>query len=99
MKIKRKIEILVATNQKYVIRKSSSVRQIACAKCGEPMLTTEQAAGMFDITQRRIFQIIEIEAAHFTEIESGAVMICITSLAELLNGEMQLGRNQIDYKI
>ncbi len=50
------------------------------------MLTTGQAADFFDIKQSRIFQIIETEAAHFTETEAGAVMICLTSLAEVLGG-------------
>ncbi len=86
MEIKRKFEMLVATNRRFIIRQPASGRQIACAECGEPMLTTEQAANIFDIKQRRIFQIIETEAAHFTEIEAGAAMICITSLAEILDG-------------
>ena len=54
------------------------------------MLPVEQAAGLFGIRQRRIFQIIEAEAAHFTELEAGAVMICLTSLAEVLDGEQTL---------
>ena len=37
------------------------------------------------------FQIIETEAAHFTETETGAVMICMTSLAEVLDGEQTTG--------
>jgi hypothetical protein len=86
MEIKRKFEMSVATNRRYIIRQSKQVGQIACAECGEPMLTAEQAANMFGIKQRRIFQIIETEAAHFTEIEAGAVMVCLTSLAEVLGG-------------
>jgi hypothetical protein len=86
MKIKRKFEMLVATNRRYIIRQSPPGKQIACAECGEPMLTTEQAAGLFDIKQRRIFQIIEAEAVHFAEIKAGAVMICLISLAEVLDG-------------
>lgn len=86
MEIKRKFEMLVATNRRYIIRQSASGRQIACAECGEPMLPTEQAAKIFSITQRRIFQIIESEAVHFTEDETGAAMICLTSLAEVLGG-------------
>lgn len=89
MKIKRKFEMLVATNRRYIIRQTTSGRQIDCAECGEPMLTTEQTAGFFGITQRYIFQIIETEAAHFTEIEAGAVMICISSLTTVLDGESQ----------
>jgi len=50
------------------------------------MLTTGQVAYFFDIKQSRIFQINETDAAHFTETEAGAVMICLTSLAEVLGG-------------
>lgn len=85
MKIKRKIEMLVATNEIYVIRKSSTHRPTACAKCGKPMLTAEQTANLFGITQRRIFQMIEAGAAHYTEAEAGAVMICLSSLAAVLD--------------
>ena len=87
MKIKRKFEMLVATNRRYIIRQSPSGEQIACAECGEPMLRVEQAAGFFGVKQRRIFQIIETEAVHFTEIESSAAMICLPSLAAVLDGE------------
>ena len=90
MEIKRSFEMLVATNRRYTIRQPAPGRQIACAECGEPMLTTEQAANIFGIKQRRVFQIIETEAAHFTETEAGALMICLTSLAEVLDGGQTL---------
>ena len=90
MEIKRKFEMLVATNRRYIVHQSTPGKQIACAECGEPMLTTEQAANIFGIKQRRIFQIIETEAAHYTETEAGAVMICMTSLAKVLDGEQIL---------
>ena len=86
MEIKRKFEMLIETNRRYIIRQSAPGRQIRCAECDEPMLTVEQAAGFFNIKQRRIFQIIEAEAAHFAETEAGAAMICITSLEETLGG-------------
>ncbi len=54
------------------------------------MLAIAQAAVMFGIKQSRIFQIVETGAAHFTEIEAGAVMICITSLAEILDSEQKI---------
>lgn len=87
MEIKRKFEMLIETNRRYVIRQSPSNKQIACAECGEPMLRVEQAAGFFGIKQRRVFQIIEAEAAHFTETEAGAAMICLSSLAAVLDNE------------
>ncbi len=85
MKIKRKIEMLVATNEIYVIRKTSTHKPTTCAKCGEPMLAIAQAAVLFNIKQSRIFQIVETGAAHFTEIEAGALMICLTSLSAVLD--------------
>ena len=87
MEIKRRFELLIETNRRYIIRQSAPGTQIRCADCGEPMLTVEQTAGFFNIKQRRIFQVIEAEAAHFTEIETGAVMICLSSLAAVLDGE------------
>jgi hypothetical protein len=93
MEIKRKFEMLVVTNRRYTIRQSTPGGQIACAKCGEPMLMTEQAAGFFGVKQRRIFQIIETEAAHFTEIEAGVVMICLPSLAAVLDGEARANQS------
>jgi hypothetical protein len=90
MEIKRKFEMLVETNRRYIIRQSPPGGQIACAECGEPMLRVAQAASLFGIKQRRVFQIIETEAAHFTETESGAAMICITSLEKTLDGGKNL---------
>jgi len=87
MEIKRRFELSIVTNRRYIIRQSPSGRQIACAECGKPMLRVEQAAGLFGIKQRRIFQIIETEAVHFTEIESSAAMICLSSLATVLDDE------------
>lgn len=87
MEIKRKIEFLVATNRRYIIRESVSYVKITCLHCGEAMLNAEGSAGLFGITQRRVFQIIETEAVHFTETEAGAVMICLTSLSAILSRE------------
>ena len=85
MEIKRKFELLIETNRRYVIRQSSPGAPVACAQCSEPMLRVEQAADFFNIKQRHIFQIIETEAVHFSEIEAGAALICITSLKETLD--------------
>lgn len=85
MEIKRSFEQLVVTKRRFVIRQSPSVKQTACAKCGEPMLTIAQAAVLFGIKQRRIFQMVETGAAHFAEIEAGALMICLNSLSAVLD--------------
>ncbi len=93
MEIKRKFEMSVATNRRYIIRQPAFDGQITCADCGELMLRVEQAAGLLGITQRHIFQIIEAEAANFTETETGAVLICLLSLAAVLEGRER--NNQI----
>ncbi len=96
MEIKRKFEMSVVTNRRYIIRQASASRKIACLKCGEPMLTAEQIANLFDITQRRVFQIIETGAAHFSETDAGAAMICLKSLAAILNGEAQNNQSPLN---
>lgn len=87
MKIKRRFEMSVDTSRRYIIRPSVSGRQIACAECGEPMTAIEPIAVFFGITQRRIFQIIETGAAHFAETETGAALICISSLRRALQSD------------
>lgn len=90
MEIKRKVEKLTAKKRQYVIRQSPNIKQSNCGKCGKPNLTTEQAAVFFGVSQRRIFQIIETKAVHFSEIESSSAMICLTSLAEFFEIEKSL---------
>lgn len=87
MEIKRNFEKLVVTKRRFIIRQVPSVKQTTCAKCGAPVLAIAQAAVLFGIKQRRIFQIIETGAAHFTEAEAGALMICLNSLAAVLDCE------------
>jgi hypothetical protein len=85
MEIKRKFEISAATKRRYVVhRPPSASKPTVCLECGAPMLTIEQTANMLGIKQRRIFQIIEIGAIHFTESEAGVLMICLTSLVSFL---------------
>jgi hypothetical protein len=56
-----------------------AVKQTVCAKCGSIALLIAQAAIFFGIKQSRIFQIVETGAAHFTELEVGALLICLNS--------------------
>lgn len=85
MEIKKSFEKLVVTKRRFVIRQTPSVKQTICAECGEPMVTIAQAAVLFRLRQSWIFQIIETGAAHFTEAKAGALMICLNSLATVLD--------------
>ena len=85
MEIKRKLDLFLTTNRRFVIRRAPPGRQIFCAECGAETLTAEQAAVLFAVNQRMIFRLIEKGAAHFEETETGAVMICLPALAALLH--------------
>lgn len=87
MEIKRNFEEIVFTKRRFVIHQTPPVKQTTCTECGAPVLAIEPAANWLGITQRRIFRIIETGAAHFIESESGALMICMNSLAAVLDGE------------
>jgi len=91
MEFKRTTEIFVETNRRFIIRQADeTVEQIACPKCGEPMLAAEQLVQIFSISQRRIFQLIETGAAHFAETNTGAMMICPWSVEEILTNEKKI---------
>ncbi|HEX8264676.1 MAG TPA: hypothetical protein VF596_04575 [Pyrinomonadaceae bacterium] len=88
MEIKRTTEILVETNRRFVIRRAEeSGEQLFCSRCGEPMLAAEQAASLIGISCRAVYRHIENGNIHFAEIETGAVMICISSLASACDDE------------
>ena len=77
--------MLVVTNRRFVIhRRQSGETVYYCAACGGATLTAEQTAAFFNINQRAIFRLIERGAAHYADTETGAVMICLPSLAEIL---------------
>lgn len=99
MEIKRKFEILVATNRRFIIRQSPLVKKISCAECGEPMLSTEQVADVFGIKQRNIFQIVESNKVHFVELENNKVIICLSSLAIVLENQSQKNHNFQPYQV
>lgn len=85
MEIKRKLEMSIATDRRYTVRRAPAGEQMNCAVCGAAMLTAEQAAAMFGVTQRIIFRHIENASAHYAETVSGAVMICLPSLASAID--------------
>jgi hypothetical protein len=81
MEIKRTVELFVETNRRFVIRQSDQTKPFFCPQCNEPMLAAEQAALLYGIGRREVYRQVENENIHFAEIETGAVMICISSLA------------------
>lgn len=96
MEIKRNFEKLTFTKRRFVIRQTPSAEQTVCAECGEMMLPIAQAAILFRQKQSRIFQIVETGAAHFTEAEEGALMICLNSLAAVLDCDSEKKLEEIN---
>ena len=84
MEIKRTTEILIATNRRFVIRQAEAAEQMACPHCGAAMLAAEQIAVVFGHSRRAVYQIVENGAAHFGETETGVLLVCPNSLAEML---------------
>ena len=80
MEIKRSVEISIEKTRRFRIRQPETDAMILCPTCGEPMLTAEAAAVLFQINCRRVYQIIEAGAAHFVETETGALFVCPSSL-------------------
>ncbi len=98
MEIKRKFELISATNRRFVVRRQSAEPQAVCTTCGKEMLTAEQVATMFNISQRNVFKIIEAGTVHFTELDEGGVtLICFASFADLANGRDQDGDPKLIY--
>lgn len=90
MEIKRKIELFAATNRRYIVRQQPTEQQADCVSCGNAMLTAEEIARVFNITQRNVFQYVEAGTVHFTELaEGGAALICIASFADASGGRVQ----------
>ncbi|MCY7348045.1 MAG: hypothetical protein LH614_17775 [Pyrinomonadaceae bacterium] len=84
MEIKRTTEIFVETNRRLVIRQPESAEHFLCPNCNDAMLAAEQIAVVFGISRRAVYQIIETEAAHFVETETGFLLVCPNSLAKIL---------------
>ena len=80
MEIKRSIEISVEKTRRLVICQPETDDTMPCPVCGELMLTAEAAAILFQIKCRRIYQIVELGAAHFVDTETGAMFVCPPSL-------------------
>lgn len=94
MEIKRKTEIFVETNRRFVIHQPESAEPSFCPQCAEPMFTAEQAAAFFNVSRRDIYRLIDNHAVHFIETDTGYLMVCPKSLAEISANRMEiLGEN------
>jgi len=84
MEIKRTTEIFVETQRRFVIRQPETSEQVVCSECAEPMITAEAFAAFVNVSSRAVYRAIENSAAHFTETETGVLLVCLNQLAEIL---------------
>lgn len=84
VEIKRKIEVLVHTKRRFTLRQPPADTNTLCIDCGGVMLAAEQTAIVCGITRRHVYRIVEAGSAHFTETETGALLVCPNSLADHL---------------
>lgn len=84
MEIKRTTEIFVETNKRIIVHQPEADVQSDCPFCAEPMLTAAQIAGVFGISHRAVYKIVENTATHFAETQTGALLVCPNSFAEFL---------------
>lgn len=82
------MEFTVEKSERFLIRR----RKTFFAKCSEcecevKMLSMEAAAEATGVSQRMIYRLIEADRIHFTETESGNLLVCVDSLFQ--NGNLE----------
>lgn len=87
MEIKRKLKISATTKRRIFFADSTAREPIICSKCGSVQSTVREAALFLGIKQRRIFQLIELNEVHYSETETGEVMICPSTVKMFQEGE------------
>ncbi|MFT3742893.1 MAG: hypothetical protein QM785_01240 [Pyrinomonadaceae bacterium] len=85
MKVSREIEMWVKTDRRFIIREQPLNTNVSCPVCNEQMIEVEQAAKLFELKQRQVFQMIEIGKVHFIETDTGKALVCLASMTNEAN--------------
>jgi hypothetical protein len=74
--------VRVETNTLSVTHPAGTSMDLWCAECAAvvPMITPEHAARLCDTGPRAIYRMVENGEAHFTEVDSCGVLVCVNSL-------------------
>jgi hypothetical protein len=81
----KKSQITVETYEVLIVRPDGQ-RQIWCAACERtvPALKPEEAAAVAGLQVRAIYRWVESETLHFTGSADGQLLICLTSLLQIV---------------
>ena len=83
MRFRKKTIVRVETSSLSVIRPAgSSIDLWWCAECATvvPMITPEHAAQLCRTVPRAIYRLVENGELHFTDVDSGGLLVCVESL-------------------
>ena len=83
MKRKRRLEITVEKDERFILKRSGSGVPIKCTECGGQMITTEVAVTMTDISSRTLHRRAEGKQIHFMETPEGLLLVCLNSLSSI----------------
>lgn len=88
-----KTVITVETFQRTTVHSRREARIAWCDRCAAKtaMLEPDAAAAHLQITTRQIFRLTEAGDVHYSETESGALLICGNSLSIKKNGLRDIG--------
>jgi hypothetical protein len=91
MKIRRRLEMVIETQTRQVIRaESNSYREAHwCPECAAAVvMITPEGTGIVGATSRAIYRLVESGKVHFAETPEGTLLICLSSLAAVVNQEV-----------
>ncbi|HET6892194.1 MAG TPA: hypothetical protein VFH31_13910 [Pyrinomonadaceae bacterium] len=79
---KRITRLSIETERTYIFRSRDDSRVAWCTRCGAEteMATVAGASDVSGLSELAIYQFVESGALHFTEDESGRVLVCLVSL-------------------
>jgi hypothetical protein len=81
----KKTRTIVEKHEIRVVRRSGSRTAVLCRECENEagMVAPEDAAILASVSQRKIYQGMELGRVHFTETPDGRLLVCLAScLAE-----------------
>ncbi len=84
MRFKKRTIVRVETNSLSVIGPAGRSIDLWCAECAAvvPMVTPEHAARLCGTAPRAIYRQVENGEVHFTEVDSGGLLVCVNFLRQ-----------------
>ena len=83
----RKRIFVVEIEKRQIVRKTSESQLIICDQCRaeSDFISLRQAASIFGIPEKQIFDFISENHSHYKTSEQGEVFICLNSFIKVIN--------------